>query len=156
MDPVQGHAARPHRPERDVRAARPGAGLHERGGILSLARLIRDHADAVEADLQRYYQIDLADLWRGRLSLRRLATLLRYLPIDSATLGTYDDPAAGWTRTHYLLTDVFLALTGKPHPARPAPPSKRRDPAEERRRDNLLRERAARRAAELEQQQNRG
>ncbi|WP_198940488.1 hypothetical protein [Micromonospora sp. CB01531] len=151
MGPVQGHAARPHRPERDVRAARPGARVHERGGILSLARLIRDHADAVEADLQRYYQIDLADLWRGRLTLRRLATLLRYLPIGAATLGTYGDPDAGWTRTDYLLTDVFHALTGKPHPARPAPPSTRRDPAETRRRDNLMRERATRRAAELEQ-----
>ncbi|MBM0205035.1 hypothetical protein JNW90_19755 [Micromonospora sp. STR1s_5] len=151
MGAVQGDAARAHRPERDVRAARPGAGLHERGGILSLARLIRDHADAVEADLQRYYRIDLADLWRGRLTLRRLATLLRYLPVGAATLDTYGDPAAGWTRSDYLLTDVFHALTGKPHPARPAPVSKRRDPAETRRRDNLLRDRAARRAAELEQ-----
>ncbi|TDC02597.1 hypothetical protein E1091_00355 [Micromonospora fluostatini] len=153
MDRVQGVEARSHRPQRHVRAARPRTRLHERGGIVSLARLIRRHADAVEADLQRYYRIDLADLWRGRLTLRRLATLLRYLPAEAATLGTYGDPAAGWTRTHYLLTDVFHAVTGKPHPARPAPPSRRRDPAEIRRRDNLLHERARRRAEELTQLQ---
>ncbi|WP_428964520.1 hypothetical protein [Micromonospora fluostatini] len=48
---------------------------------------------------------------------------------------------------------MFHAVTGKPHPARPAPPSRRRDPAEIRRRDNLLHERARRRAEELTQLQ---
>lgn len=38
----------------------------------------------MEADLARYYQIELADLWRGRLSLRRLFVLLRWLPYESA------------------------------------------------------------------------
>ncbi|WP_199489164.1 hypothetical protein [Micromonospora craniellae] len=75
------------------------------------------------------------------------------MPIDSATLATYEDPHAGWTRTHYLLTDVFHALTGKPHPARPAPPSRRRDPVETKRREGLLQERARRREQELEQLQ---
>lgn len=38
----------------------------------------------MEADLARYYQIELADLWRGRLSLRRLFVLIRWLPYESA------------------------------------------------------------------------
>jgi hypothetical protein len=40
----------------------------------------------VEADLLRYYpSIELMDLWRGRLSFRRLALLIRYLPSESWT-----------------------------------------------------------------------
>jgi hypothetical protein len=39
----------------------------------------------VEADLLRYYSIDLMDLWRGGLSFRRLALLIRYLPSESWT-----------------------------------------------------------------------
>jgi hypothetical protein len=40
----------------------------------------------VEADLLRYYpSIDLMDLWRGKLSFRRLALCIRYLPSDSWT-----------------------------------------------------------------------
>lgn len=27
----------------------------------------------------------------------------------------------GWTRSELLLTDIFHAFTGKPHPARPQP-----------------------------------
>lgn len=39
----------------------------------------------MEADLLRYYSVDLMDLWRGRLSFRRLALLIRYLPSESWT-----------------------------------------------------------------------
>ena len=39
----------------------------------------------MEADLLRYYSIELVDLWRGRLSFRRLALLIRHLPSDSWT-----------------------------------------------------------------------
>ena len=39
----------------------------------------------MEADLLRYFSIDLMDLWRGRLSFRRLALLIRHLPSESWT-----------------------------------------------------------------------
>lgn len=40
----------------------------------------------MEADLLRYYpSVELMDLWRGRLSFRRLALLIRYLPSESWT-----------------------------------------------------------------------
>lgn len=55
------------------------------GGILGVQRLLSKHAKAVEADLLRYFSIDLMDLWRGRLSFRRLAVLIRYLPSESWT-----------------------------------------------------------------------
>lgn len=47
----------------------------------------------MEADLARYYQIELADLWRGRLSLRRLFVLLRWLPYESAVAQVERDAA---------------------------------------------------------------
>lgn len=38
----------------------------------------------MRADLQRYYGLDLVDLWRGTLSPRRAWQLCEYLPADSA------------------------------------------------------------------------
>jgi hypothetical protein len=35
------------------------------GGIAGVQRLLSQHAEAVEADLLRYFSIDLMDLWRG-------------------------------------------------------------------------------------------
>jgi hypothetical protein len=48
-----------------------------------LYRLLRDHAAEVEADLQRYYRVDLRDLWRGGLTMRRLRALIDGLPGDA-------------------------------------------------------------------------
>ncbi len=52
--------------------------------MIGLARLIRDHGDAVEADLA-FRQIDLRDLYRrgSGLTLRRLLVLVRGLPADA-------------------------------------------------------------------------
>lgn len=71
----------------------------------------------MEADLARYYRIELADLWRGLLSLRRLAVLTRHLPSDSATAMAVG--GNGWTLSHYLMADMVHATTGQPHPADP-------------------------------------
>ena len=57
-----------------------------RGGRAGLHRLLSEHGEALEADLHRYYQLDLLDLFRGRLSWRKLAVLVRHLPLDSATV----------------------------------------------------------------------
>lgn len=75
----------------------------------------------MEADLQRYYGVDLADLWRGRLSLRKISVLVTHLPPGSAVWATESDLDYGWTLTDILLSDVFHALAGEAHPARPKP-----------------------------------
>lgn len=63
----------------------------------------------LEADLQREYHVDLCDLWRGRLSLRRVRVLIDHLPPDSATAqavaGGGDSPLAGWS--------LLAALVGR-------------------------------------------
>lgn len=51
----------------------------------SLCATVAGHHSALEADLARYYPgTDLLDLWRGNLSWRRLAQLVRWLPKEAA------------------------------------------------------------------------
>lgn len=63
----------------------------------------------LEADLQREYGINLCDLWRGHLSLRRLWVLVQGLPPDSRTASVIaaggEDPGP---LSYWRLTDVLL------------------------------------------------
>lgn len=63
------------------------------GEIRSLRGFLAEHAEAVEADLLRYFREDLRDLWRGGLSYRRLWVLLKHLPADSSTQTKLRDAA---------------------------------------------------------------
>lgn len=64
----------------------------------------------------------MGDLWRGDLSVRRLSVLIAHLPPDSATWAAHHGIPEGWALTDYLLADVYHALTGEEHPARPTRP----------------------------------
>lgn len=77
-----------------------------------LAWLLHNKPGQLEADLQRYYQIDLRDLWRGDLTWRRICVLIRHLPAES-------DLGESWPITALLLSDVLAAWTGKHHPNDP-------------------------------------
>lgn len=60
----------------------------------------------IEADLEREYRRDLADVWRGRMTLRKVAVLIRGLPPDGATaraLAGISGPLAHWRITDALL-----------------------------------------------------
>lgn len=93
--------------------------------MIALLRLLREHEQAVEADFARFYHLDYRDRWRfdehGRrlLTLRMIRARVRHLPPDSATGRATGIEQHGWTVGDYLLADVFNALTGKKHPARP-------------------------------------
>jgi hypothetical protein len=82
---------------------------------------LRESTDLVECDLQRFYGVDLAAYYRGELSLRRLSVLLAGLPDGSATWAARNGIDPGWDVRALLLADVFHALSGHAHPARPAP-----------------------------------
>ncbi len=69
------------------------------------------HAAALEADLQRWYGLDLLDFYRGRLSLRRLCVLVGHLPPEAA-LWRIRDPRGGWNRTDSLLLGIERRVTG--------------------------------------------
>lgn len=72
--------------------------------------LVEEHAEAIEADLLRHYGTDLLDWYRGRLSSRRLAVLVKHLPRDSALGRELHDEAAGWSVTDYLLAHMVDQL----------------------------------------------
>ena len=73
--------------------------------------------------MSQYHHLDYRDRDRfdayGRrvLTIRMIADRIKFLPPDSAT--AIASGGSGWTTTHVLIMDVFHAITGTPHPARP-------------------------------------
>lgn len=53
------------------------------GKLLTLVDLLVDHEDAVEGSFLRYGLGDLADLYRGRMSLRQVWVRIQALPDDA-------------------------------------------------------------------------
>lgn len=90
---------------------------------------LREHPAALEADLARFYGVDLSEFWRGGVSLRRLASLVYFLPAGGAVWAAQNGVPYGWTLTDILVTDLFHALTGEAHPARPSGGRSSRDVA---------------------------
>lgn len=107
------------------------------GGIRGLAALLTEHGEAIEADLTEYYGVDLADVFRGRLSWRRLGVLIRGLPVESRLTATLphveadddDGPVARWTHAEYLMADLYdllLAVNSSQEQPKPYPRPRRR------------------------------
>lgn len=76
---------------------------------MGLVWLLREHGDALEADFQRYYGIDLVDLYKGTLSPRKAQVLAMYLPPGAAVWQEAGTDAA-WDTTDYLLAEAVDAL----------------------------------------------
>ncbi|MEU6127454.1 hypothetical protein [Streptomyces sp. NPDC047123] len=72
---------------------------------------VDEHAEALEADLLRFYGLDLLDWHRGRLSSRRLALLIRHLPREGAVARETEGESADWSVTDYLLAHVVDQLS---------------------------------------------
>ncbi|MCP3800318.1 hypothetical protein NLX83_13725 [Allokutzneria sp. A3M-2-11 16] len=91
---------------------RGGYGGAGPGKPLTVARLLarEDTASALEADFLRWFGVDLLDLYRGRLSLRRVCLLVQHLPIEAAVWRTEDAPGP-WSRTEALLFAVERRVT---------------------------------------------
>jgi hypothetical protein len=66
-------------------------------------------AAALEVDLLRV-GVDLLDLYRGRLSFRRVCVVVEHLPDDAAVWRTAG-PDSGWPRTDYLLAALERRVT---------------------------------------------
>lgn len=80
--------------------------------MAGVVELVEEHGDALEADLQRFYQIELAGLFTHppTLSIRRLRVLVRHLPHDSATRRELEADDAGWSLNEHLLALVVDAV----------------------------------------------
>lgn len=83
--------------------------------------ILRSHRRALEADLLRFWQVDLLDLHRGLLSWRRLLVLVAMLPADSATLAALNGGVPPMTRAELIADEtrrdqVMIATGGKTRP----------------------------------------
>jgi len=116
--------------------------------------LLRDHADAVEADLSRFHGIDYRDRWRAhpdggrRLSLRMIFVRVRHLPHDAATVLAIG--GHGWSLTDFLLADLFHASANAPHPDRPTASAVKAYDPEREKRVRAAKRRAVERARAIE------
>jgi hypothetical protein len=81
-------------------------------------RLLDEHGDAIEADLLRFYRVDLLDLYRGTLSPRRLGVLISALPAKSALVRALNGGEPPWSRLEHLIADLWSVFTKKDHPKR--------------------------------------
>jgi hypothetical protein len=64
----------------------------------------------VEADLLRFYGVDLLDHYRDRLTARRLRVLIQHLPRESALARALHGEEAGWGLTEHLLASAVDQL----------------------------------------------
>jgi hypothetical protein len=71
-----------------------------------------EHGQALEADLLRYYGADLADIVTGRMSPRRLSSLVAGLPADSATVRATLGGDSLWGLPEHLLARILDTLAG--------------------------------------------
>ncbi|MFD8594551.1 hypothetical protein ACFV1L_06080 [Kitasatospora sp. NPDC059646] len=74
--------------------------------------MIRQHPEELEADLMEFFGLDLLDVWRGRLSLRRIHVCVLSLmakPGRSTLLAAMDE-STRWGSAEYLLARVSDAM----------------------------------------------
>ena len=98
---------------------------------MTLARLLARCPDALEADFQRFYQLDIAELYGGCMPVRRAANLAGNLPPGAACWAALGVDAA-WEQHSHILADLYDAIAqiagakGVKYP-RPADARKRRE-----------------------------
>lgn len=76
--------------------------------------------DALEADFQRVYGLDLGGLWRGEFTVRRAAALAANLPPGSAVWRELHANAE-WDQGDYILAAIFDRLGSKESEPYPRP-----------------------------------
>ncbi|QLF84825.1 tail assembly chaperone [Gordonia phage BBQValindra] len=94
-------------------------GVGSSGKMIGLIALLEQRGDEIESDLHDK-GVDLVDLYRGRLSLRKVAVLIAFLPPTSALAIATNGGQAPWSLTEYLLTDLW-ALQARQLAGRKAP-----------------------------------
>lgn len=68
--------------------------------------LLNNHFGALRADFQRYYNLDIDDIYGGALSVMRAADLAAYLPPGAVVWLESDSPAA-WGAQEYLIATLI-------------------------------------------------
>lgn len=88
----------------------PGAA----GGITGLCETYDEHSVAIRRDFQQFYQLDIGDVWKGTLEVRRALELLEGLAYEprsqyrAEALGGGEH--LGLDRNAMILADIFDAI----------------------------------------------
>lgn len=80
-----------------------------------LIALLRYFATAIEADLHAYYDVDILDWWRGRISARKVLALVGKLEAKSESAFMLEQRGGDWGARDYLLARVaneIMSLRG--------------------------------------------
>ncbi|MFD3431160.1 hypothetical protein [Nocardia fluminea] len=102
-----------------------GRRVRRPGKLTTLLRLLREVPDKVERDLSRFHHVRYSDRWRyddagvPLLTLREIWVRIVDLPGDSAIAVHENGGSPRWGIAEYLLADIWAALSGQPHAARP-------------------------------------
>lgn len=95
--------------------------------------MLYEYPDEVEADLLEIFNVDICDLYTGRMSIRRLSVLIKRLlslPGRSALCSAVNEAAEWGTSEHLLATLVdelalsnylFISANSKQRPPQPKP-----------------------------------
>ncbi len=86
------------------------------GGSSGLRRLLEEHGEAIEADLERFYGIRLSQAVQGspqgRYSARELLNRIHQLPPESTLMRKLKGPMAAWDVNALLSRQILLAIQG--------------------------------------------
>lgn len=98
------------------------------GKIRALYRALQEHSGYIEADLQRFHGLRLAQVGTKELTWRHLTELIEHLPPESATRQKLAGDDGGWTLTNQLLAAIVDGIAveiwqhgGDPKAPRPKP-----------------------------------
>jgi hypothetical protein len=84
------------------------------GGITGLGETYAEHPVAIRRDFQQFYGLDIDDVWKGTLEVRRTIELLEglaYEPRSQYRVEALGDPAhMGLDRTTMVLMDLVDAV----------------------------------------------
>jgi hypothetical protein len=94
-----------------------------------LPALLAEYGEVIEADLLRFYGVDLLGLYKGRITPRRVMALISGLPPGSALHrarggpASWSDEVAAVKEVGYRLESTLISVNGgKQLPQRPEPP----------------------------------
>lgn len=81
---------------------------------------MENHPDALRADLQRYYGVDIDHAMAGEHTAAHVAVLAAYLPSDAAIRVEMDEDAV-WTLDRALLASVVNYISAFAHGGKKSP-----------------------------------
>lgn len=79
------------------------------GGSFALARLIDNHGEAILADLQSFYGVDLVKAMKEGMAPSQIVVLIRQLPMESRTIAGLrgGEEFVGWGMDRYMMAQLL-------------------------------------------------